>query len=95
MLYAQHARRASRFQALSRRLSSTTALAKDPDQPLVKLYQYSICPFCHRSKALLAYSHTDYSAVEVNPITRKEIRWYANSLMLRDAHRIDSALVCG
>jgi len=38
------------------------------------LYQYAICPFCHKTKALLNYSGTSYKAVEVNPLTQAEIK---------------------
>lgn len=55
--------------------SATIAPESDADRLPVKLYQYSICPFCHRAKALLAYSKTPYEVVEVNPLTRQEIRW--------------------
>lgn len=41
----------------------------------VKLYQYTICPFCNKAKALLAYADIDYSAIEVNPLTKAEIKW--------------------
>lgn len=39
------------------------------------LYQYAICPFCHRVKAYLDFLKIDYKAVEVNPLTKKEIKF--------------------
>lgn len=39
------------------------------------LYQYAICPFCHRVKAFLDFLKIDYSSVEVNPLTKKEIKF--------------------
>jgi glutaredoxin len=66
------------FLATTSAYTAPTGVNDEPDTGhlQVKLYQYSICPFCHRAKALLAYSKTPYEAVEVNPLTRQEIRWY-------------------
>jgi microsomal prostaglandin-E synthase 2 len=41
----------------------------------IRLYQYAICPFCNRVKALLDYSGVHYDATEVNPLTKAEIKW--------------------
>lgn len=41
----------------------------------VTLYQYAICPFCNIVKSVLHYSKTPYQAVEVNPLTKAEIKW--------------------
>uniref|UniRef100_A0A2P2KGZ0 Prostaglandin E synthase 2 n=1 Tax=Rhizophora mucronata TaxID=61149 RepID=A0A2P2KGZ0_RHIMU len=46
------------------------ALPKD-----VVLYQYEACPFCNKVKAFLDYYDIPYKVVEVNPITKKEIKW--------------------
>jgi len=43
-------------------------------QLLLRVYQYSICPFCNRAKAFLKYSRTPFQAVEVNPLTKSQIR---------------------
>jgi len=43
--------------------------------PSIKLYQYAICPFCSKVKALLNYAGTDHELVEVNPLTKAEIKW--------------------
>jgi len=40
----------------------------------LSLYQYNICPFCHKIKALLAYVAEPYEAVEVNPLTKSELK---------------------
>ena len=40
----------------------------------VKLYQYQICPFCNKVKALLDYTRTPYESIEVNPLTKSEIK---------------------
>lgn len=42
-------------------------------RPSVELYQYAICPFCHKVRAVLDYFKVPYDAVEVNPLTKKEL----------------------
>ncbi|KAM7266789.1 hypothetical protein ACFE04_008955 [Oxalis oulophora] len=41
----------------------------------VTLYQYEACPFCNKVKAFLDYNKIPYKVVEVNPISKKEIKW--------------------
>ncbi|EEF52757.1 prostaglandin E synthase 2 [Ricinus communis] len=41
----------------------------------VILYQYAACPFCNKVKAFLDYYNIPYKIVEVNPISKKEIKW--------------------
>ncbi|KAK1404119.1 Prostaglandin E synthase 2 [Heracleum sosnowskyi] len=41
----------------------------------VVLYQYEACPFCNKVKAFLDYYDVPYQIVEVNPLSRKEIKW--------------------
>lgn len=66
--------------------SSTTAVKKDryfstsgaaaaTPAPSVTLYQYQICPFCNTAKAVLEYANVPYEAVEVNPLTKAELKW--------------------
>lgn len=43
--------------------------------PFLTLYQYTLCPFCSKVRALLHYAKIDHTIVEVNPITKKELRW--------------------
>ena len=43
--------------------------------PSVVLYQYAICPFCNIAKAVMSYTSVDYKAVEVNPLTKAEIKF--------------------
>jgi microsomal prostaglandin-E synthase 2 len=56
---------------------TTSALCEAPvdnvESPM--LYQYQICPFCHRVKAYLDYLKLDYSTVEVNPLTKSELKF--------------------
>jgi hypothetical protein len=49
--------------------------------PSIKLYQYQICPFCNTAKAVLAYANVPYEAVEVNPLTKDELKWYVHNLL--------------
>ncbi|EPS70745.1 hypothetical protein M569_04015, partial [Genlisea aurea] len=56
------------------------AHAKEPVQTKflareVVLYQYEACPFCNKVKAFLDYYDIPYKVVEVNPISKKEIKW--------------------
>jgi len=37
------------------------------------LYQFELCPFCHKVKAGLEVKGIDYRKVEVNPMTKKEL----------------------
>jgi len=39
------------------------------------LYQYTVCPFCCKTKAVLDYYKVPYRTVEVNPLTKKELKW--------------------
>ncbi|KAL4857532.1 Prostaglandin E synthase 2 [Chlorella vulgaris] len=39
------------------------------------LYQYEVCPFCCKVKAFLDYHKIPYRCVEVNPLTKGEIKW--------------------
>ncbi|KAL6765880.1 glutathione S-transferase [Haematococcus lacustris] len=41
----------------------------------VTLYQYEVCPFCCKLKAVLDYYKVPYSVVEVNPLTKSELKW--------------------
>lgn len=41
----------------------------------VVLYQYEACPFCNKVKAFLDYYDVPYKVVEVNPLSKKEIKW--------------------
>ena len=43
-------------------------------QPEITLYQYHICPFCNITKSLLEYTKLDYEKIEVNPLTKAELK---------------------
>jgi microsomal prostaglandin-E synthase 2 len=48
--------------------------SRDSSTPSVTLFQYAICPFCNKAKALLAYAGIEYTVVEVNPLTKAEVK---------------------
>jgi microsomal prostaglandin-E synthase 2 len=50
--------------------SSSSTVPKD-----VVVFQYKICPFCNRVKAVLDYLRIPYKVVEVNPLTKGEIKF--------------------
>ena len=41
----------------------------------ITLYQYEVCPFCCKVKAFLDYNRIPYRVVEVNPLTKGELKW--------------------
>uniref|UniRef100_A0A7S0X380 Prostaglandin E synthase 2 n=1 Tax=Mantoniella antarctica TaxID=81844 RepID=A0A7S0X380_9CHLO len=53
--------------------------AADPKVKLpfesVTLYQYDVCPFCNKVKAMLDFHGIPYDVVEVNPLTKSEIKF--------------------
>jgi microsomal prostaglandin-E synthase 2 len=53
----------------SRSFSASTGQAPD-----IKLYQYHICPFCNITKSVLSYAKLEYEKVEVNPLTKHELK---------------------
>lgn len=42
---------------------------------LPKMYQYAVCPFCWKVKALLSYKQIPHEVVEVHPLNKKEIKF--------------------
>ncbi|KAK9059853.1 hypothetical protein SSX86_020557 [Deinandra increscens subsp. villosa] len=61
-------------------LAEKEAYAKEPVNldlipKEVVLYQYESCPFCNKVKAFLDYYDVPYKVVEVNPLSKKEIKW--------------------
>ena len=55
----------------------STAAASAAAVGRVRLYQYEICPFCCKVKALLDLHAIPYETVDVNPLTKKEIAFSA------------------
>ena len=52
---------------------STSANAAG-EAPSVVLYQYKICPFCNIAKSVMSYTSVEYKAIEVNPLTKAELK---------------------
>jgi len=74
-----HTRPRSSYLQKSTFVSSPKALAstsgnKDTQLPSITLYQYQICPFCNITKALLGYADIEHEVVEVNPLTKSELK---------------------
>jgi len=38
------------------------------------LYQYATCPFCCKVRSFLNYYGVDFDVIEVNSVTRKQVR---------------------
>ena len=60
-------------------LSTAAAAAATGSSPStsgpIRIYQYAICPFCNKIKSLLDLYQVPYEAVDVNPLTKKEIKF--------------------
>lgn len=81
---------------------SEEVLAKEPPSPDlvpkdVVLYQYEACPFCNKVKAFLDYYDIPYKVVEVNPLSKREIKWSDYKkvpiLMVNDEQLVDSSAI--
>ncbi len=59
------------------RLMSTVSRSRLPSlQDFdVTLYQYDPCPYCNKARAYLDYCKVPYTLVEVNPLTKAEIKF--------------------
>lgn len=69
--HSHHGVAGTMFFSVAASLAQQTYFA--PSQVL--LYQYEACPFCNKVKAFLDYNKIPYKVVEVNPISKKEIKW--------------------
>ena len=77
----------------SARLLSTSATVSDndaDDAPSVTLFQYAICPFCSKAKALISYAGIRPKIVEVNPLTKTELKGLSS-----DYRKVPIALIDG
>lgn len=62
------------------------------------LYQYDVCPFCNKVKAMLDYHGVPYDVVEVNPLTKSEMKFSTEwkkvpILMIDDEQLNDSSAI--
>jgi microsomal prostaglandin-E synthase 2 len=69
--------------------------SSESSAPSVTLYQYAICPFCNKAKALLAYSGINYNVVEVNPLTKAELKPWSGDYRMVPIAIIDDKQVNG
>ena len=51
----------------------TSSLSSSFSSSSIVLYQYRICPFCHRVRSLLDYLHVNSKTLEVDPLTKTEL----------------------
>ena len=61
----------SNYCSAARSFSVSATSGQAPD---IRLYQYHICPFCNITKSVLSYAKLDYEKVEVNPLTKQELK---------------------
>ena len=64
------------FPSTFRSLSSSSL-----NPSLVTLYAYKICPFCCKTKSILKFAKVPFKAVEVNPLTKSELKAMEKSLL--------------
>lgn len=57
------------------------------------LYQYHTCPYCNRVKALLDFSKVNYKSIEVNPLTKSEIKFSGSKSV--PVAKFDDIVICG
>lgn len=55
--------------------SYSRVVCEDLQPPKITLYQYAICPFCNIVKSYLDYQQLAYDVVEVNPVTKSELKF--------------------
>eukprot|EP00928_Gymnodinium_smaydae_P053561 TRINITY_DN37524_c0_g1_i1.p2 TRINITY_DN37524_c0_g1~~TRINITY_DN37524_c0_g1_i1.p2 ORF type:complete len:297 (+),score=61.84 TRINITY_DN37524_c0_g1_i1:43-933(+) len=72
--------------ALQRSFAASAATAAKPE---VRLYQYEICPFCCKVKAFLDWQQVAYTTVEVNPLSKAELKFS------KDYKKVPIALIDG
>jgi len=58
---------------LSRQVMSV--VESKADRSIIRLYQYQTCPYCCKVRAALDYYGYGYEVVEVNPVTRRQIKF--------------------
>ena len=63
-----------------RRAFSSAASASELQEPQLTMYQYKICPFCNKVKAVLDFYGMPYATVETNPVSRKRSRRFLKTI---------------
>ena len=59
----------------------------------ITIYQYSICPFCNKVKAVLDLFKHPYSVIEVNPISKKEIKQDITEKFKSDYKKVPQCII--
>lgn len=67
-------RRSAAFDFLSRRRATNDVGNKPERESYLTLYQFAICPYCNKVKALLDFYEKRYRVVEVNPTSKEEMK---------------------
>ena len=62
--------------------SSTSSSALSPIN--VTLFAYKICPFCCKTKSILKFAKVPFKAIEVNPLTKNELKVMEKSLVSKE-----------
>merc|ERR1740138_2005753 len=71
------------------------AAGADASAAQLRLFQYAICPFCNKTKAALDFLRVPYSSVEVDPLTRSQIKFSKDYKKVPIAVFQDGAVVGG
>ena len=74
---AQHSSLAAAGGIEQRRAFSSAASASELQEPQLTMYQYKICPFCNKVKAVLDFYGMPYATVETNPVSKEEIKAFS------------------
>jgi microsomal prostaglandin-E synthase 2 len=72
------------------RLRRLFSSAQDSTATQINLYQYKICPFSNIAKVVLTYQHVSYQSIEVNPLTKAELKFsksYRKVPIVQQGHR--------
>ena len=48
-------------------------MTQNPSTPSITLFQFQLCPFCHKVRAALELKGVDYTRIEVAPGSKKEL----------------------
>ena len=87
-------RQSGGLKAATKRLLFSTKT--DDVSPSITLYQYAICPFCHKAKAFLSYANvSQYESIEVNPLTKAELKPWSGDYRKVPIAKIDGKQVNG
>ncbi|KAK6194700.1 hypothetical protein SNE40_000283 [Patella caerulea] len=57
------------------KISKSIRVNSDDSGLKLTLYQFQTCPFCCKTRAFLDYYGFSYDVVEVNSVTKKQIKW--------------------